>query len=98
MAFMQIIEFRTSDVDAFRKIDEEWRRVTEGKRTVRRELVARDHNDPERYFAVVFFDSYESAMENSGLPETKAAAEQYMKAASGPPVFYDLDIVEDQTS
>ena len=96
MAFMQIIEFRTADVDAVRKIDEEWRRATEGKRTVRRELIARDHNDPERYFALVFFDSYESAMENSGLPETKSAAEQYMKAASGPPTFYDLDILEDQ--
>jgi hypothetical protein len=93
---MQIIEFRTSDIDAFRKIDDEWRRATEGKRTVRRELVARDRNDPERYFVLVFFDSYESAMENSGLRETKFAAEQYMKAASGPPTFYDLDILEDQ--
>jgi hypothetical protein len=97
MAFMQVVEFRTSDVEAVRKIDEEWRRATEGKRTVRREMVARDHNDPERYFALVFFDSYESAMENSALPETKFAAEQYMKAASGPPVFYDLDILEDRT-
>ena len=98
MAFMQIIEFRTSDVDAVRKVDDEWRRATEGKRTVRRELVARDRNDPERYFALVFFDSYESAMENSGLPETKSAAEQYMKATTGAPVFYDLDILEDRPS
>jgi len=96
MAFMQVIEFRTSDVDAVRKIDEEWRRATEGKRTVRREMVARDRKDPERYFALVFFDSYEAAMENSGLPETKSAAEQYMQATSGPPVFYDLDILEDR--
>jgi hypothetical protein len=96
MAFVQIIEFRTSDVDAVRKIDEEWRRGTEGKRTARRELLARDRSDPERYFAMVFFDSYESAMENSGLPETKLAADQYMKAADGPPAFYDLDIVEDR--
>jgi hypothetical protein len=96
MAFMQIIEFRTSDVDAVRKIDEEWHRATEGKRTARRELLARDRDDPQRYFALVFFDSYESAMENSDLPETKFAAEQYMKAASGPPVFYDLDILEDR--
>jgi hypothetical protein len=96
MAFVQIIEFRTSDVDAVRKIDEEWRRGTEGKRTARRELLARDRSDPERYFAMVFFDSYESAMENSELPETKFAADQYMKAADGPPTFYDLDILEDR--
>jgi len=96
MAFVQFIEFRTSDIEGVRQIDEEWRRATEGRRTARRELMARDRSDPDRYFAVVFFDSYESAMENSSLPETKAAAEQYMKVTSGQPVFYDLDILEDR--
>ena len=85
MAFMQIIEFHTADIDAVRRIDEEWRRATEGKRTVRRELLARDHSDPTRYFAVVFFDSYESAAANSSLPETQASAEQYMKVGHVPP-------------
>jgi hypothetical protein len=96
MAFVQIIEFRTSDIDRARHVNDEWWRATEGKRTVRRELLARDRSDPRRCFAVVFFDSYESAMENSGLPETQAAAEQYAKMSDGPPVFYDLDIVEDR--
>ena len=96
MAFVQIIEFRTSDIEGVRRIDEEWRRATEGKRTVRRELLARDHSDPDRYFAVVFFDSCESAMANSSLPETKASAEQYMKVSDGPPVFHDMDILEDR--
>jgi hypothetical protein len=96
MAFVQIIEFRTSDIEGVRRIDEEWRRATEGRRTVRRELLARDHSDPDRYFAVVFFDSYESAMANSSLPETKASAEQYIKVSDGPPVFHDLDILEDR--
>ena len=63
---------------------------------MRRELLARDHCDPSRCFAVVFFDSYESAMENSNLPETQASAEQYMKMSDGPPVFYDLDILDDR--
>ena len=44
----------------------------------------------------MFFDSYGLAMENSGLPETQASAEQYMKISDGPPVFYDLDILEDR--
>jgi hypothetical protein len=94
MAFMQIIEFRTADIDAARHIDEDWRLATEGKRTVRRQVLARDHFDPGRYFAIVYFDSYESAMENSELPETKMAAEQYMKAADGEPTFYDLDVID----
>jgi hypothetical protein len=70
-------------------------RATEGKRTARRELVARDHSDPDRYFAMVFFDSYKSAMENSALPETQAAAEQYMKATDGAPTFCDLDVIDE---
>jgi hypothetical protein len=98
MAFVQIIEFRTSDIDRARQVDEKWWRATEGKRTVRRELLARDRSDPSRWFAVVFFDSFESAMENSELPETQASAQEYMKLSDGPPVFYDLDIVEDRAS
>jgi hypothetical protein len=71
MAFVQIIEFRTSDIERARQINDEWWRATEGKRTVRRELLACDHSDPSHCFAVVFFDSYESALENSNLPETR---------------------------
>jgi len=96
MAFMQIIEFRISDVEQARQVDDDWWRATEGKRTVRRELLARDRSDPDRYFAVVFFDSYESAMVNSSLPETQAVAEQYAKLTDSPPVFYDLDVVDDR--
>jgi hypothetical protein len=96
MAFVQIIEFRTSDIDRARQVNDEWWRATEGKRTVRRELLARDRSDPGRCFAVVFFDSFESAMENSELPETQAAAQQYAKMSDGPPVFYDLEVVEDR--
>ena len=81
MGFVQIFEFKTSDLDGVRAIDEqwrqategkrivgdramdeEWRKATEGKRTVRREVLAADHNQPGRYFAIVFFDSYESAI------------------------------------
>jgi len=97
MTFVQIIEFRTSDIDRARQIDGEWWRATEGKRTVRRELLGRDRSDPSRCFAMVFFDSYESAMENSDLAETQEFADQYRKMCDGPPVFYDLDIVEDRS-
>jgi hypothetical protein len=36
MAFVQIIEFRTSDIERARQVNDEWWRATEGKRTVRR--------------------------------------------------------------
>jgi hypothetical protein len=68
MAFVQIIEFRTSNIGPTRQVNDQWRQATEGKRTVRHELLARDRSDPSRYFAIAFFDSCESAMENSSLP------------------------------
>lgn len=96
MSFVQVIEFRGADIEAMRQVDQEWRQATEGRRTARREMIARDHHDPDRYFALVFFDSYESAMENSDLPETKAAAQQFEMLSSGPAVFYDLDVIDDR--
>jgi hypothetical protein len=90
--FIQIIEFKTDDIGAVQAIDEEWFKVTEGKRTARRQILTRDRNQPDRYLAVVFFDSYESAMENSGLPETQALAARYM-AATKDAVFHDLDVI-----
>lgn len=96
MSFVQVFEFTTSDLDGLRQVDEEWRKATEGKRTVRREIIAADRNNPGRYFGIVFFDSYESAMENSNLPETQALAEKLMALADGQPVFHDLDVLEDR--
>jgi hypothetical protein len=97
MSFVQVIEFRTSDIDSFMKTGEEWEQATAGKRTARRQIVTQDHHDPDRYLMMVFFDSYESAMENSQLPETQAIAERMMALADGPPVFHDLEVLEDRS-
>jgi len=97
MPFIQIIDFRTSDIDALNAAEDEWERATEGKRTVRRQIMTQDRNDPTRYLTIVFFDSYEAAMENSNLPETQAAAEKFAALSDGPPTFYDLDVVDDRS-
>jgi quinol monooxygenase YgiN len=96
MTFVQVIEFAARDIDALRKAGEEWEQATEGKRTARRRLIGRDRTDPDRYFMIVFFDSYESAMANSELPETQASSQVFADLADGPPVFRDLDIIEDR--
>ena len=97
MSFIQIIEMRTKNFDELQALGDQFFEATEGKRTVRRSVVTRDRNDPERYLLVVFFDSYESAMENSNLPETAEFAEKQMPLLDGPPTFYDLDVIEDRT-
>ena len=97
MAFIQIIESRTKNFDELQALSEQFFEATEGKRTVRRSIVTRDRNDPDRYLIVVFFDSYESAMENSNLPETAEFAEKQMPLLDGSPTFYDLDVVDDRS-
>ena len=79
------------------KLDAEWRAATEGKRTLRRSLVTRDRNDPNRYFILAFFDSYESAMVNSNLPETAEFGEKQAKVLDAPMTFIDLDVLDDQS-
>jgi hypothetical protein len=95
MSFVQIIEFKTQDIGPMRATNDSWAKATEGKRTATHRMLARDHNDPDRYYALVFFDSYESAMKNSDLPETQAAARAYAQLAEGPPQFRDLDVIEE---
>jgi quinol monooxygenase YgiN len=97
MAFVQILEFRTSNFEKVQALDDEWRRATEGKRTLRRSIVARDRNDPHRYLVLAFFDSPESAATNSELPATTTFANQVSAIVDAPLAFQDLDIVEDQT-
>jgi hypothetical protein len=97
MAFVQIIEFRTTRFDEGEKYVNAWREATEGKRTSRRSVVCRDRNDPNSYFDIVFFDSYEAAMENSNLPETQQLAEQLGALGDGPPTFHDLDVIVDES-
>jgi quinol monooxygenase YgiN len=97
MAFIQIIEARTKKEDELRAIGDEFFASTKGKRTLQRSIVARDRNDPDRYFILAFFDSYESAMANSNLPETAALAEKQMALLDAPPNFIDLDVIEERT-
>ena len=42
MSFIQIIECRTDRPDELFALDKEWEAATEGKRTARRVVVARD--------------------------------------------------------
>ena len=97
MAFVQIVEFTTDDIDAVQQIDQKWLAATEGKRTARRQILTRDRNQPNRYLAIVFFDSYESAMQNSAMPETQAAAEKFMAMSDGPPAFHNLEVIDDRS-
>jgi hypothetical protein len=97
MAFVQIMDMRSKQFDEIQALDREWEQATEGKRTLRRSIVARDRSDPDHYVVLAFFDSYESAMQNSNLPETSDFATRIGKLVDGPLGFTDFDVVEDRS-
>jgi quinol monooxygenase YgiN len=94
--FVQLIEMETDDLEGFRRVEAEWHEATEGRNTVRRQVLTRDLHRPGHYVALVFFDSYESAMQNSEMPETKANAERLRGFVQGEPHFRDLEVVDDR--
>jgi len=64
---------------------------------LRRSVVGRDRNDPDRYIVIAFFDDYDSAMVNSNLAETAAFGEKQSALLDGPMQFTDLDIIDDRS-
>jgi hypothetical protein len=96
MKFIQLVEMRTKDIAAIQKLEDEWEQQTEGTRTLRTAIVARDRNDPERHFVIAFFDDYDSAMVNSNLPETQAFGEKQSAHMLAAPSFIDLDVVDER--
>ena len=95
MAFLQIIEFRTTKLEEIRSRGEDYEKALAGKHKIRRRVVAEDREDPGRYLLMAFFDSYEEAMENSAMPETDALTKKMMGMVDGFPTFHNLDIVDE---
>ncbi|HWC38915.1 MAG TPA: hypothetical protein VG476_10315 [Acidimicrobiales bacterium] len=93
MRFMQIIEMQTTRRDEVQALIDEWRTTTAGRRTAQRALTGRDHDQNDVYLMVVEFPSYEAAMTNSDLPETRELAERLAKLCDAPPTFRNFDII-----
>jgi hypothetical protein len=96
MAFVQIIEYRSSKLDEMRKVGEEWEAAVGGDSKALRRVLCEDRDNPGHYLNIVFFDSYEAAMENSNHPVTQEFSQKMMGLAEGPPTFYNLNVVEDR--
>jgi len=96
MGFVQIIEFKTSKIDEIRKVGDEWEAAAGSDRQATKRVLCQDRDNPGRYFNIVFFDSYESAMENSNLPVTQEFSRRMMALGDGPPTFYNLDVIDER--
>lgn len=97
MGFVQIIEFRTSKFEEMEQIGNEWEAAAGTDRKARRRVLCKDRDSSDRYLNIVFFDSYEAAMENSALPATHEFSQRMMVLADGEPTFYNLDVLDDRS-
>lgn len=97
MAFIQIIEFDSSRIDEMRALNEDWEKRAAKDMSARRAITTENRDRPGHYMQIVFFDSYEDAMQNSELPVTQELAEQMGKLANGAPAFHNLDVLDDRT-
>jgi hypothetical protein len=92
MAFIQLIEFKTSRIGELEAVTDEWRERTAGKRTARSGRLTEDRDRPGTYMQIVEFDSYDEAMANSALPETGELSGKIAALCDSPPVFHNLDV------
>ncbi len=83
MQFIQVIEYRTSRFDEMQALGREWEAAAQSRTKARRRVLVHDRDDANHYLNIVFFDSYEEAMENSNDPVTQQFAGKLMALVDG---------------
>ena len=92
MAFVQIIEFKSSRIDEALKLYDQWLELAQGTSTAKRLTLTSDRDNPNTYMEIVEFESYEEAMKNSNLPATQEISSQLFALCDGQPIFRNLDV------
>ncbi len=93
MRFLQFIEFKTDDIDAFSAEVDQWIAESKDWRTASRSTLCADRDNPGHYVSIVEFPSYEEAMANSNDPRTAEFAARLEKITSGDPKFRNPDVL-----
>jgi hypothetical protein len=93
--FVQIIEWKTSRIDEIRQLQKDWRERFPAMGPSR-VLLCSDRDDEAKFLTIVEFASYEEAMKNSADPATSEFAERMMALCDGPPVFHNLDVLDEE--
>ena len=93
MGFVQIIKLRSDRFDDLEAAHDEWRAATEGQRTVVREMLCQDRDDPGTYWMIVEFPDHAAAERNNDLEATGRIAQRLADVASSGPEFVNLDLL-----
>jgi hypothetical protein len=94
MAFVQIIQYRTSRPEEVRALGEEMRGRASTDTAPVRVTVCKDRDQADGYVTVAEFSSYERAMANSGAGATQEFAGRMRELCDGPPTFFNLDVID----
>jgi hypothetical protein len=92
--YVQIMEFKTSHSEEIRALAEKVQEDLGDAARSTRALFTEDRDRPGHFFAIVEFNSYDEAMEQSNDPRTDARSKRMAALLDDPPTFYNLDVVE----
>ncbi|MEU9401146.1 hypothetical protein [Streptomyces sp. SID4985] len=94
--FVQIIAFETDRIDEMRtlamKIEERFGSKEHGPSY---QAVLKDRNQPNRYYEVLQFDSFDEAARSRQNPESREFAERMAALCTNPPSFLECDVLEE---
>ena len=93
MGFVQIIKLRSDRFDELEAAHDEWRAATEGQRTVVREMLCQDRDEPGSYWMIVEFPDEAAAARNNDLEATGRIAAKLAELATDGPEFVNLDLL-----
>jgi len=91
--FIQIMRFRTDDLETLKKQSDQYREDTAGRSTYTSEILGRDLDTGETVL-MVRFPSKEAADANNELPETQALAAQMATYVTEGPSFANIEVIE----
>ncbi|MFH9888250.1 hypothetical protein [Streptomyces luteogriseus] len=95
MKFVQIIEFETERLEEMQQVlDEAGQRNADRAGGPTHSMLLRDRDKPNRYLALVEFESFEEAMRNSDDPETSRMAERLNALSIGERVYTNCDVLD----
>jgi hypothetical protein len=97
MAFLQIVEFHTRAIEKGKKVVSNWEEQTKDRSKARSRVLGQDRDQPDHFFNIVIFDSYEAAMETATLPETTELVNNLLAITDGPTNYYAVEIIEKVT-
>ncbi|HET6965386.1 MAG TPA: hypothetical protein VFH58_11490 [Acidimicrobiales bacterium] len=95
--YIQIVEYQSDDIEAVIEAANSVP-VPDGVPRPSSVTVVRDRDRPDTYATILRFDSYEDAMRHSESDATHERLAKIGPHMKGEPRFYNLDVLNDQTT